>query len=79
MPSGDAARPVVVGVDDSPGSVAALLLSQVIASQLYGVSALDPVTYIAIVAVVLLVAAAATLVPALRATGVDPTIALRSE
>ena len=61
------------------GSVAALLLSRVIASQLYGVSAIDPVTYIAIDALVLVVAVAATLVPALRATGVDPVVALRSE
>lgn len=68
---------VVVGL--VAGSVAALLLSRVIASQLYGVSAVDPVTYVAIDAAVLLVATAATLVPALRATAVDPTVALRSE
>jgi ABC-type antimicrobial peptide transport system permease subunit len=61
------------------GTVAALLLSRIIASQLYGVSAIDPVTYIASDARVLVVTAVATLVPALRATGVDLVVALRSE
>lgn len=61
------------------GSIAALMLSRVLSSQLYGVSPIDPVTYLAIDALVLVVAAVATLVPALRATAVDPVVALRSE
>jgi ABC-type lipoprotein release transport system permease subunit len=51
----------------------------VLASQLFGVSPVDPATYAAIDALVLAVAAAATLIPALRATAVDPAVALRSE
>ncbi len=61
------------------GSLAALLLSRLIASQLYGVGVVDPPTYLVINTLVLSVAAAATLIPAFRATGVDPVIALRSE
>jgi ABC-type lipoprotein release transport system permease subunit len=46
---------------------------------LYEQSARDPVVYGAVAVTLLVVAAAATLRPALRATRVDPTIALRTE
>ena len=46
---------------------------------LFGVSARDPVTYGAVVALVTIVSLAATFVPARRATRVDPMIALRAE
>jgi ABC-type lipoprotein release transport system permease subunit len=50
----------------------------VIASQLFGVSPVDLVTYASIDALVVVVALAATLIPALRAAGGDPAVALRS-
>jgi hypothetical protein len=46
---------------------------------LFGVSARDPLTYLTVMAVITLVSLVATLVPARRATRVDPMIALRAE
>ncbi len=67
----------VVGV--AIGVVAALAAGRMIASQLYGVSPRDPIV-IAVCAVVLVVVAiAASFAPAIRATRVDPMVALRSE
>src|SRR3989449_23980 len=50
-----------------------------IQNTLFGVSARDPITYGAVAALVTLVSLVATLVPARRATRVDPMIALRAE
>ena len=50
-----------------------------IASMLYGVSALDPLTYVAVFALVTVVSLFAVYVPAQRATRVDPMTALRVE
>ena len=46
---------------------------------LFGVSARDPLTYATVIAVITSVSFLATLVPARRATRVDPMIALRAE
>jgi putative ABC transport system permease protein len=46
---------------------------------LFGVSALDPVTFISVAFSLVLVAAAAMILPARRALGVDPSVALRAE
>jgi ABC-type antimicrobial peptide transport system permease subunit len=46
---------------------------------LFGVSARDPLTYGVVVALITVVSIVATLVPARRATRVDPMIALRAE
>jgi ABC-type antimicrobial peptide transport system permease subunit len=48
-------------------------------SLLYGVTALDPLTYGVVIVVLAVVASAACWFPAARAARVDPTIALRSE
>lgn len=61
------------------GVVSALALSRLVTSLLFGIAPTDPVTYLVIAAVTALVAVLACLLPALRATRVDPIVALRCE
>lgn len=61
------------------GLVGAWALTRYLTSQLYEVTASDPATYIGISALLALVALAALLRPAVRATRVDPLTALRGE
>ena len=61
------------------GVLASLALTRVIASQLYGVSSTDPLTFSGISILLLLVVLLACSIPALRATRVDPLIAVRYE
>ena len=70
---------VLVAVGAAIGAVGSFALRRVIQSQLFGVSASDPVTWIAVMTTLLGIAALATLIPALRATRVDPVAALREE
>ncbi|HEU5410586.1 MAG TPA: ABC transporter permease, partial [Candidatus Acidoferrales bacterium] len=64
---------IVVGV------IAALGATGLLASELYQVTARDPVTFVAVPFIFLLVAIAACYVPARRAMNVDPMVALRYE
>ena len=77
MVLGGALRTVAIGL--GAGAAAALAGAQLIASQLYGVKARDPLTFIAIAALLGLVALLASAVPALRAARVDPMAALRAD
>nr|MBP9202004.1 ABC transporter permease [Gemmatimonadales bacterium] len=74
---GQGMRLVAIGL--GIGLVAALLLTRLIRSMLFGVSATDPVTFLLIPLLLAAVTALATWLPARRATRVDPATVLREE
>ncbi len=61
------------------GLVGAFLLTRVLASMLVEVKPTDPVTFISVAALFLVIAFLASWLPAVRAAGLDPTTALRQE
>jgi predicted permease len=61
------------------GIGAAMFLTRVMSALLFGVAPTDPVTYVAASAGVAAVALLATYLPARRASGIDPIVALRSQ
>lgn len=61
------------------GLVGAFALTRFLRSMLYGVGTADPATFVAVALLLGTVAALATLIPARRAAGADPMVALRAE
>ena len=61
------------------GLAAALALTRLIESQLYGVTATDPATFVLVAGVLGVTALVANLIPAIRATRLDPAVVLREE
>jgi putative ABC transport system permease protein len=61
------------------GLLAALAVSRALQSQLYGVNSSDPLTYVAVAALITGVALLASLLPARRAASIAPMAALKSE
>jgi ABC-type antimicrobial peptide transport system permease subunit len=77
MVVGRGLRLAAVGV--ALGFLGALALTRLMQGVLYGVSSTDPLTFGGVAVGLLAVAAFASWVPALRATRVDPLVALRAE
>jgi ABC-type antimicrobial peptide transport system permease subunit len=69
----------LIGMGLMVGAAAALVLTRLIATLLYGVTATDWMTFATAAATLAAVALAACLAPAFRATRIAPAIALRNE
>ena len=70
---------LLAGAGIAIGTTAAVLMGRSLATLLYAVTPGDPLTFVVTVAASLAAALAATVLPARRATRVDPLVALRSE
>jgi putative ABC transport system permease protein len=73
----DGMKPIFLGL--AIGFAAALALGRVVSSLLYGVHATDPLTFATVALLLVTVGLLATVVPAYRATHVEPVRALREE
>jgi putative ABC transport system permease protein len=69
----------LVGVGVAVGLAGAAGLTQLMESLLFGVTALDPATYVAVCIVLVVTAFVAGYLPARRVTRIDPMAALRTE
>jgi predicted permease len=69
----------VIGAGVVIGVTAALILTRLLEGMLYGVSARDPLTFAPALLVIAVSALAAGLMPALRASRLDPLVAMRAE
>jgi predicted permease len=74
---GQGTRLALIGV--AIGLAGALALTRLMGSLLYGVRATDPLTYLAVAVLLMIVAVSASYLPARRAMQVDPIVALRYE
>jgi ABC-type antimicrobial peptide transport system permease subunit len=70
-----AARPMLVGL--AIGVAAALATARLVASLIYGVGPADPSTYVVVTGGLLLVGLAASVLPARRASRLDPRMVLQ--
>jgi len=69
----------LVGAGIVLGIIASLAVARIIATQLWGISAYDPITLISVATLLLVTGIAACWIPARRASHVDPLVALRYE
>lgn len=69
----------LAGIGILAGLIGAAALTRVMASLLFGVTATDPLTFSTVAVILGVAALAATVIPALRATKVDPMVVLREE
>jgi putative ABC transport system permease protein len=70
---------VLVSIGLAVGVIASLFLNRFIANQLWGVKPHDPATMVSVAVVIATIGTAACLIPARRATRVDPLVSLRYE
>jgi putative ABC transport system permease protein len=70
---------VLTGIGVALGLAGAFALARLMASLLFGVSPLDPVTYGSVAAILAIAALLAAYFPARRATLIEPVTALRAE
>ncbi len=73
----EAMKPTLLGV--AIGTAGALALGRVLSNLIFGVRPTDPITFLAVAAILAVVAFVASIAPAYRATKVDPMVALRNE
>ena len=72
-----AIKPTAIGI--AIGLAASFALSRLVTSMVYGVSSRDTLTFLAVTALLVVVALVASLIPALRATRISPLAVIRDE